>query len=214
MVLDVSAMTWAKAQNIDTRKLKAAKVPIYGKWYFPDLPLGVPLIDLETGERRTFHEPMVAGEILWAPEAALRRAGVETPEPEPAGEAEATAVALASTAPPVPPPEPLLMMVRPPEEVAEEASPPAPIDPALLQGLPQLPPASAVGIHMPMPSIAPLVLGFGFCLAFLGLITNPIILIVGLAWMLVGAIVWVRVGLLEYAEAHPNAPPPEPAEQL
>ena len=40
------------------------------------------------------------------------------------------------------------------------------------------------------------------------------ILVVGLAWMLVGAIVWVRIGLLEYAEAHPNALPPEPAEQL
>ena len=214
MVLDVNAMTWAKAHNIDTRKLKAAKVPIYGKWYFPELPLGVPLIDLETGERRVFNEPMLAGEILLAPEDELRRAGVEVPDPEPAGEVRAEAAALAAPTPPAPPPEPLLVMVRPPEPVAEAALPPPPLDPALFQGLPELPPASTVGIHMPMPSIAPFVLGIGFCLVFLGLITTPIVLIVGLVWMLVGAIVWVRIGLLEYAQAHPAPLPPEAAEPL
>ena len=40
MVLDVKALTWAAQHNIDTAKLKAAKVPIYGKWYFPEIPPG------------------------------------------------------------------------------------------------------------------------------------------------------------------------------
>jgi hypothetical protein len=67
--------------------------------------------------------------------------------------------------------------------------------------------AALAGIHMPSPSIAPFVLGLGFCLALLGLITNVIILIVGLLWMLAGAIAWIRVGLLEAraAAAHGHA---------
>ena len=54
---------------------------------------------------------------------------------------------------------------------------------------------------MPSASIAPLVLGVGFCIAFLGLITNVLILVVGLVWMLAGAIVWIRIGLMEQAHA-------------
>jgi hypothetical protein len=57
---------------------------------------------------------------------------------------------------------------------------------------------------MPSPSIAPFVLGIGFCLAFLGLITNLIILVAGLLWMLAGSIVWIRIGQLEKA-AHEHA---------
>ena len=63
-------------------------------------------------------------------------------------------------------------------------------------------PAELEGIHMPRASIAPFVLAIGFCLAVLGLIINPIILIVGVLWMVAGAIVWIRVGLLEYRAAH------------
>ncbi len=57
--------------------------------------------------------------------------------------------------------------------------------------------ADLAGIHMPSPSIAPLVLGVGFCILLLGAITSPIILVVGALWMLAGAIGWIRIGLLE-----------------
>ena len=55
---------------------------------------------------------------------------------------------------------------------------------------------------MPSHSVAPFVLGIGFCLVFLGLITNIIILVVGLLWMLAGSVAWIRVGVLEAAAAH------------
>src|ERR671935_1798383 len=74
MVLDAKALTWAAQHNIDTAKLKAAKVPIYGKWYFPEIPPNVPMINLETGERRLFPERMLAGEVIWVAESDLRRA--------------------------------------------------------------------------------------------------------------------------------------------
>jgi hypothetical protein len=201
MVVDASAMTWAKAHDIDTRKLKAAKVPVYGKWYFPELPTNVPLINLETGERRVYTRPMLAGEVLWAPAEDLRRAGVDVP-PEPSVE---TPEEPAPTPAPTPPPEPLLALVRPPEPLAEEVLPHAGDDePAMPQGIPQQPPATALGIHMPMASVAPFVLGIGLCLAFLGLITTPVLLVVGLVWMLVGSIGWVRIGLLEQEHAPPG----------
>ena len=50
MVLDAKALTWAAKNDIDTAKLKKAKVPIYGKWYFPEIPPHVALVNLETGE--------------------------------------------------------------------------------------------------------------------------------------------------------------------
>ena len=58
---------------------------------------------------------------------------------------------------------------------------------------------------MPSASVAPFVLALGFCLVFVGLITSPIILITGLLWMLAGAIVWIRVGLLEYRASRAHA---------
>src|SRR5262245_63301726 len=76
MVLDAKALTWAAQHGIDTAKLKAAKVPIYGKWYFPEIPAGVPVVNLETGAREAFDTRMLAGEVIWAPEADLRRAGL------------------------------------------------------------------------------------------------------------------------------------------
>src|SRR5919202_7139045 len=74
MVLDAKALTWAAQNNIDTAKLKAAKVPIYGKWYFPEIPAGVPLVNLETGEQEVFPERMIAGEVIFVPAADLVRA--------------------------------------------------------------------------------------------------------------------------------------------
>src|SRR5919197_6573534 len=76
MVLDAKAMAWAAQNNIDTAKLKAAKIPIYGKWYFPELPNGVPLVNLQTGERRVFDQRVLAGEVIWVTEADLTRAGL------------------------------------------------------------------------------------------------------------------------------------------
>ena len=84
MVLDAKALTWAAKNNIDTAKLKAAKVPIYGKWYFPEIPPNVPLLNLESGERHVFSERMAAGEVIFAPEDDLRRAKLlpgDYPEP-------------------------------------------------------------------------------------------------------------------------------------
>ena len=72
MVLDAKALTWAAKNDIDTAKLKKAKVPIYGKWYFPEIPAGVPLVNLETGEQQVFPERMVAGEVIYVPAADLQ----------------------------------------------------------------------------------------------------------------------------------------------
>src|ERR687884_1082374 len=92
MVLDAKALAWAAQHNIDTAKLKAAKVPIYGKWYFPEIPAGVPLISLQTGERRTFDVRMLAGEVMWVAQADLEKAGLlpaEEPRPGQPPSAEA-----------------------------------------------------------------------------------------------------------------------------
>src|SRR6202165_5718257 len=74
MVLDAKALTWAAKNDIDTAKLKAAKVPIYGKWYFPEIPADIPLVNLETGEQQVFPELMVAGEVIYVPATDLLRA--------------------------------------------------------------------------------------------------------------------------------------------
>src|SRR5438874_12352413 len=112
MVLDAKALTWAAKNDIDTAKLKKAKVPIYGKWYFPEIPPGVPLVNLETGEQQVFPERMIAGEVIYVPAADLQRAGL-APEgftimAVPSG-AEGASHALRTMAP-----VPLLAMARPP----------------------------------------------------------------------------------------------------
>jgi hypothetical protein len=191
MVLDAKALTWAARNNIDNAKLKAAKVPIYGKWYFPEIPPGVPLVNLETGEQEIFPERMVAGEVIFVPAADLQRARLA-----PEGfavmtvptDAEPATRALTAIAP-----EPLVAMARP---VGLPRETPA-IELDGEQALVPEEPADLAGIHMPSHSVAPFVLGIGFCITVLGLITNPIILVVGLLWMLAGAITWIRIGLLE-----------------
>ena len=76
MVLDAKALTWAAKNEIDTAKLKKARIPIYGKWYFPEIPPNVPLINLETGEQQVFPERMIAGEVIFVPAADLQVAGL------------------------------------------------------------------------------------------------------------------------------------------
>jgi hypothetical protein len=206
MVLDAKALTWAAKNEIDTAKLKKAKVPIYGKWYFPEIPPNVALTNLETGEQESFPVRMIAGEVIYVPSAELVRAGlapagfaamdVAPGETSTAGEGETRALRAL-------PPEPLIAMVRPPGLPTETAI--VSVDGedglAMDEGEPDL-----SGIHMPSASVAPFVLGLGFCLVFLGLITNVIILVAGLVWMLVGAIAWIRIGLLE-GRAHAHAEP-------
>jgi hypothetical protein len=196
MVLDAKALTWAAKNDIDTAKLKKAKIPIYGKWYFPEIPPGLPLVNLETGEQQVFPERMVAGEVIYVPAADLQRVGLA-----PAGFAimdvsegvGPTSRALRAIAP-----EPLLAMARPvglPRSTAIVA-----VDGE--HALVEEDAADLAGIHMPSPSIAPLVLGVGFCILLLGAITSPVILIVGALWMLAGAIGWIRIGLLEERAGH------------
>ena len=191
MVLDAKALSWAANNNIDTAKLKAAKVPIYGKWYFPEIPPGVPLVNLETGAQEVFPERMVAGEVIFVSAADLRRAGL-APEgfsvmSAPSG-VEPQTRALTAIAP-----EPLVAMARP---VGLPRETPA-IELDGEQALLHEEPAELAGIHMPSHSVSPFVLGLGFCIAVLGIITHPIIVVVGLLWMLAGAIAWIRIGLLE-----------------
>ena len=220
MVLDAKALAWAAEHNIDTAKLKAARVPIYGKWYFPEIPALVPLISLQTGERRTFDERMIAGEVIWVAESDLKRAGLlpaEAPPTEGEPPERGGGAAVAERAPGVEPrtslamsteeaPEPFLAMSRPPG--VEQHAPGTvslPVE-ELPSDVVEPPPA---GIHLPSPSIGPFVLGIGFSLVFLGLITHWLILIAGLLWMLVGAIVWIRVDMLEDQALH--GPEPEVA---
>ena len=197
MVLDAKALTWAGKNEIDTPKLKKAKVPIYGKWYFPEIPPHVALVNLETGEQQVFPERMLAGEVIFVPAADLQRAGLAPADfvvmdvPSPLGEPATQALGTIA-------PEPLIAMARPTGLPTTE--PVLEIDGE--EPLVADDPAALAGIHMPTPSIAPFVFGLGFCLVFLGLITNVVIVIVGLLWILAGAIAWIRIGVLEWQAAH------------
>lgn len=199
MVLDAKALTWAARNNIDTAKLKAAKVPIYGKWYFPEIPANIPLLNLETGEQQVFPERMVAGEVIFVPAADLLRASLG-PEGfavmDVSAEHDVPTRALRTLAP-----EPLLAMARPTGLPRSTAMLPTDGQQALVDEDAE----DVTGIHLPSPSIAPLILGMGFCILLLGAITNPIILVVGVLWMLAGAIGWVRIGLLEERAAAAHA---------
>ena len=69
-------MDWAGREGLDTAALKRAKVPIFGKWYFPDLPANEPLVNLSTGEIETFPAGYRAGAVLYVKEADLKQAGL------------------------------------------------------------------------------------------------------------------------------------------
>src|SRR5262249_25430768 len=149
MVLDAKALTWAGKNDIDTAKLKKAKVPIYGKWYFPEIPPNVALVNLETGEQEVFPERMVAGEVIYVPSIDLQRAGL-VPEGftvrDVASASAETTRAMRTVAP-----EPLIAMVRPPG---------VQLTTSLVELDGETPlvaedPADLAGIHMPSPSVAP-----------------------------------------------------------
>src|ERR1700736_3176059 len=151
MVLDAKALTWAAKNDIDTAKLKAARVPIYGKWYFPEIPAGVVLLNLETGEQQVFPERMVAGEVIYVPAVELSRAGL-VPEGFSVmalpSAVEAPETALRTLAP-----EPLLAMARPPGYQLGTQLDLVPVD--AQQALVPQDGAALAGIHMPSASIAP-----------------------------------------------------------
>src|SRR5438132_6239652 len=144
MVLDAKALTWAAKNEIDTAKLKKARVPIYGKWYFPEIPPNVVLINLETGEQQVFPERMVAGEVIFVPAAELQRAGLAPADfalvEAPSTTLEPTTRAMRAVAP-----EPLVAMARPPGLPSSE--PLLEIDGE--QRLVTDDPAALAGIHMP-----------------------------------------------------------------
>jgi hypothetical protein len=181
VVLDAKAMEWANENGIDTAKLRAAKLPIYGKWYFPDIPANVPLINLKTGEIQSFSAGLRAGEVLYVTRADLRRARlgpyttlVDAPPPV----SPVASTALASAVP------------------AAAASSVDAVEAAESDDLP--------GIHLPGPSIYPLVLALGLSIALLGLVAGPVelrimVTLLGLVYLLAGAFGWVvqnhRVGL-------------------
>jgi heme/copper-type cytochrome/quinol oxidase subunit 4 len=113
MVLDSKQMDWASREGLDTAALKRAKVPIFGKWYFPDLPANEPLLNLSTGEIETFPAGYRAGAVLYVKDADLKRAGIgpykaaaapapAAPAPAPAAAAVAVAAAPATPARPAP----------------------------------------------------------------------------------------------------------------
>lgn len=211
MVLDVKALTWAAQNDLDTAKLKAAKIKLYGKWYFPQIPEGVPLLSLESGERRVFEQPMIAGEVVWAAERDLKHARLgpykDLTDEELAAEETPSKPAVE------PPPEPLLAMSRVEMPLAEPLEQTGgyrqPVVHSVLRPLPSNagmdPSVDPSTIHMPRASMAPLLLGVGVAIVFLGLITHVLVVVVGLIWVAAGAAGWIRIGLLEAAETGDHA---------
>jgi cytochrome c oxidase subunit 4 len=121
MVLDSKQMDWASREGLDTAALKRAKVPIFGKWYFPDLPANEPLLNLSTGEIETFPAGYRAGAVLYVKEADLKRAGIG-----PYKAAPAPAAAAAPAAAPVEVPA-AVAVAAPPPAPARAAPVPAPV---------------------------------------------------------------------------------------
>jgi hypothetical protein len=176
VVLDAKAMDWAAANGIDTAKLKAARIPIYGKWYYPEIPPGVPLVNLKSGEVRTFGPGLLAGEVLFVPRDDLRRArlGPYAAVPEPAAAAVQTAES------------------------------PAEARPAAEESVTDQPLAPGEEIHIPSGSIFPLIIGFGLAIVLLGAVAGPmelrlIILALGFIYLLTGGIGWT---MELYRETH------------
>lgn len=174
MVLDAKAMEWAAANGIDTAKLKAAKIPIYGKWYFPEIPAGVPLVNLKTGEVASFGSGLRAGEILFVARADLRRAKLGPYAEGAVAEPEAAPREQAATVGPSP-------------------APTVPLVGRLATYDDPLPPGE--DIHLPGPSIFPLVLGLGLALAMVGAVAGPLevralVVLLGLVYLAAGGFGW------------------------
>ena len=179
MVLDVKAMEWASENGIDTAKLKAAKIPIYGKWYFPDLPGNVPVVNLRNGHIERFPPGMRAGETLYVTRADLRRARLG-PYAR-LDELEALAAAPTEAGAAVAEPEPTVEVIAAAEEPLVDES--------------------GAQIHMPGPSIYPLVLAIGVSVALLGfgvggkleeggLIVRLVVFGLGFIYLVAGGIGW------------------------
>jgi hypothetical protein len=200
VVLDAKAMEWAAANDIDTKKLKAAKVPVYGKWYFPEIPPGELLVNLQTGELQRFGSGMRAGEVLYVPRDALLEARMGPY----ARLDEARAAAAAATAVD----EPLVEPLDGREERPMPGAPLSPEDALYDQSLP-----AGERIHLPSPSIWPLVLGVGLAITMLGFVLGPLpdwsiarVLIVslGLIYCIVAGFGWAleaRKDSLEHEQA-------------
>jgi hypothetical protein len=205
VVLDAKAMDWAAQNGIDTAKLKAAKIPIYGKWYYPEIPAGVPLVNLKTGQIQTFGPGLRAGEVLYARRDDLRSARLgpyaALPEPKPAtppaeaAVAESAGTATAEVTAQAPAPETPVSAAPPTAEVAQAPPGPPPSPREVIVA--DEPLREGEEIHLPGGSIFPLVFGVGLAVAMLGLVAGPvevrvIIAALGLVYLLTGAIGWTR----------------------
>src|SRR5688572_27494332 len=129
MVLDSKQMDWASREGLDTAALKRAKVPIFGKWYFPDLPDNVPLVNLSTGEVESFPAGYRAGAVLYVKEEDLKRAGLG-PYKAAAAPAPAPGKAPVAPAPEAPSAEPVAVGAAPAAPAPPAAAPapaPAPV---------------------------------------------------------------------------------------
>jgi hypothetical protein len=193
-------MDWASENDIDTKKLKAAKIPIFGKWYHPDIPAGVVLVNLKTGELQKFGPGLRAGEILFVPRDELRRARLGPYAKVP--ETGTGSVADEAFAEPIEEP---VGVTRPyTRSVIEPDIYDKPLGPD-------------ESIHLPSPSIFPLVLGLGLAVGLLGFVVHPIeagliVVLLGLVYGVVGGTGWAienyraRVALEGSAEhGHPTA---------
>ena len=150
MVLDSKQMEWASRQGLETAALKKAKVPIFGKWYFPDLPANTPLVNLSTGEIETFPSGFRAGAVLYVKEEDLKRAGIGpykvAPAPAAAPKEAAVAVAAPVAAAAVAAPSRPATPPATPAQATAAAQPPAPA--------PSLTPAQAHATAHAAPSHA------------------------------------------------------------
>src|SRR4051794_41984187 len=132
MVLDSKQMDWASREGLDTAALKRAKVPIFGKWYFPDLPANERLVNLSTGQIETFPAGYRAGAVLYVKEDDLKRAGLgpykaaaPSPAAAPAPAAAVAPAAVAVAAPAAAPARPARAPVAPSPPPAPAAAAPA-----------------------------------------------------------------------------------------
>ena len=202
MVLDAKALTWAAKNNIDTAKLKAAQGADLRQVVLPRDPArraaGQPRdrraagVSRAHGRRRSH---LRAGGRPAAGRAGAR--GLLGHGPGARSKAAPPTRALRTVAP-----EPLLAMARPPGYwhrartwCRSIASQPL---------VPQEPPRWRAST-CPARASRRSCWRSASASSLLGAITNPIILVVGLLWMLAGAIAWIRIGLLESRAAAAHA---------
>ena len=182
MVLDARAMDWAAENGLDTKTLKAHKIPVFGKWYFPEIPAGEILVNLKTGQLQRFGSGMRAGEVLFVRRDDLREArlGPYAKLDEVVAQGAAAAAA--------------------PEALPDQPAPAAPAAPASPfaelydQSLP-----AGERIHLPSSSIYPFVLGVGLAITMLGTVigtwpdwmfARALIVALGLIYVIAAGLGW------------------------